>query len=99
VITIGDNPEGQLLAFARTWFRLLARAEWEAALDMMDEANTYGIRWTREMITSLVEETFGPATRIRGGVRIARVLGPGLGEGGSAPELRQIQCGRVLACT
>jgi hypothetical protein len=62
VIEIGDNPKGQLIAFARAWFRLLARAEWDAALQMIDEPSTYGIRWTRERITGLVEDTFGPAT-------------------------------------
>jgi hypothetical protein len=63
VLEIGDNPEGQLVAFARTWFGLLARGEWEAALGMLDEPNSYGIEWTRESITALVEETFGPETR------------------------------------
>ena len=48
MITIGDNPERQLLAFVQDWFRLLARAEWGAALAVIDEPNAYGCRWTRE---------------------------------------------------
>ena len=63
MIAIDDNAEEQLVAFARDWFRLLARAEWETALGMIDEPNTHGTRWTREMIIALVEETFGPETR------------------------------------
>jgi hypothetical protein len=63
VIAIGGNPEEQLIAFARGWFRLLTRGEWEAALAMLDEPNSYGIKWTRDMITTIVEDTFGPATR------------------------------------
>lgn len=63
MLTIGENPEEQLVAFARTWFRHLARAEWDAALGMIDEPNTYGIRWTRKSITALIKDTFGPETR------------------------------------
>ena len=62
VITAVD-PEAELIAFARTWFGLLARGEWDAALAMLDAPNSYGIVWTRESITSLLHETFGPATR------------------------------------
>ena len=63
MLTIGENPEEQLVAFARAWFRHLARAEWDAALKMIDEPNTYGIRWTQESIAALLENTFGPETR------------------------------------
>ena len=63
MIIIVDNPEAELIAFARTWFRLLARAEWEAALAMLDERNSYGIRWTSDSIITLLHETFGPDTR------------------------------------
>ncbi len=63
MITIADDPETQLIAFARTWFKLLARAEWQAALAMLDEPNSYGIRWTKESIVTLLNETFAPDTR------------------------------------
>lgn len=63
MVIIGENPEEQLVAFARTWFRHLARAEWDAALAMIDEPNSYGIRWTQESITALLQDTFGPETR------------------------------------
>src|SRR5262249_43459999 len=56
-------PEEQLVAFARTWFRLLAQAEWDAALGMLDGPNGYGIKWSRETIIAVVEETFGPGSR------------------------------------
>ena len=62
MITIDDDPEVQLLNFVRTWFRLLARAEWDTALAMLDEPNSYGLRWTEEIITALLSETFGPGT-------------------------------------
>jgi hypothetical protein len=58
MISIGDDPEAQLLAFAQTWFRLVARAEWDAALAMLDEPSSDGTRWTRESITVLLHETF-----------------------------------------
>jgi hypothetical protein len=62
MIAIGDDPEEELIAFAQRWFRLVARAEWEAALAMLDEPNSYGTRWTREGITALLHETFSPDT-------------------------------------
>jgi len=63
VLTIGQDPEEQLIGFARAWFKHLARAEWVAALGMIDEPNSYGTRWTRESITALVADTCGPDTR------------------------------------
>jgi hypothetical protein len=63
MIVIRDDPEGQLIAFARSWFRLVAHAEWDGALAMLDEPNAHGIRWTRESITELLSGTFGPDTR------------------------------------
>ena len=62
MVIIQDGVEAQLIAFARTWFKLLAQGDWNAALAMLDEANSYGIRWTRDTITALVNETFGPDT-------------------------------------
>jgi hypothetical protein len=63
VLAIAEDPEEQLVAFARTWFKHLARADWDAALAMIDEPNTYGIRWTRESIMALVADTMGPDSR------------------------------------
>jgi hypothetical protein len=63
MVITADDTEAQLIAFARTWFRLLARGEWDAALAMLDEPNSHGIRWTRESISTLLHETFGPDTR------------------------------------
>jgi|GEM_PF-2458975 len=63
MVITADDPEAQLIAFARTWFGLLARAEWDAALAMLDEPNSYGIGWTRESITTLLHEAFGSNTR------------------------------------
>jgi hypothetical protein len=63
MIDIGARPEEQLIEFVRAWLRLAAGGEWEKALAAIDEPNVYGIRWTRESIAELVEDTFGPATR------------------------------------
>jgi hypothetical protein len=62
VIHAGD-VEAQLVAFVRTWFSLLARDDWDAALAMLDEPDSNATRWTRYEITSLVRDTFGPGTR------------------------------------
>jgi hypothetical protein len=63
MIEIGDRPEAELVAVVRSWFARLARGEWDQALAMIDEPNTYGIRWTRDSIVSALLETFGPGTR------------------------------------
>src|SRR5688572_32893283 len=62
MIVIGPNPEEQLTAFARSWFKLLAQGDWGAALGLLDEPNSYGIRWTKDSVVALVEDTFGPHT-------------------------------------
>lgn len=62
MVIVGDEPEAQLIAFVRTWFKVLARSEWDSALAMLDEPNIYGVRWTREDLTRALEETFGPGT-------------------------------------
>ena len=66
MLVIGDDPEGQLVAFAQTWFRRVARAEWEAALAMLDEPNSDGARWTEESITE------APARDLRAGYALRR---------------------------
>jgi hypothetical protein len=58
-----NNPEAQLIAFARAWLKLVARGDWEAALAMLDEPASYGIRWTKENIIALLLKFFGPDTR------------------------------------
>jgi hypothetical protein len=63
MIDVGDRPEDTLIEFVRAWFRLLARAEWEEALAAIDEPNVYGIRWTRDEVTGLLQDTFGAGTR------------------------------------
>lgn len=63
MISIDNSPGEKLIAFARTWFTLLAQADWDTALSMLDEPNSYGMRWTRKTITKLLNDTFGPETR------------------------------------
>lgn len=61
VITAND-PEMQLISFARAWFKLLAQGKWDVALAMLDEPNSYSIRWTKERILALLQDPFGPTT-------------------------------------
>lgn len=62
VIPFSEDPEAAFRAAAHRWLSLLARGEWDAALAMLDEANAYGIVWTREAIVELVDETFSADT-------------------------------------
>jgi len=93
VLAIGDDPGEQLVAFARTWFRLLARAEWEAALGMLDEPNAYGTRWTRATIVALVEDTFGPATRFAAEFGVPVFSDPDSVEGDPHPNFGRLDAG------
>lgn len=63
MIVVGHEPEVQLIAFAQEWLKCLARADWDSALAMLDEPNSYGIRWTRQKVTDVLHDTFGPTTR------------------------------------
>jgi hypothetical protein len=65
MITIGVNPEAELVQFARSWFRMLARGDWESALASIDEPNMYGIRWTKEDIVQLLHDTYGPGSLVQ----------------------------------
>jgi hypothetical protein len=62
MVRLSDNPEAELVQFARTWFSHLARSNWDEALEMLDEPNCYGVVWTRQRILDLLEDTFGPET-------------------------------------
>jgi hypothetical protein len=93
VLTIGQNPEEQLVAFARAWFKHLARAEWDAALGMIDEPNTYGIVWTRESITALVADTFGPETRFAAAFGPPVFSDPDSAKGHSHPSFGRLDAG------
>lgn len=47
VITpLTDNPQPLFEAFVLHWFKLLAYGEFERACSMVDEPNSYGMRWT-----------------------------------------------------
>jgi hypothetical protein len=93
VLTIGHNPEEQLVAFVRGWFKHLARAEWDAALGMIDEPNTYGISWTRESITALVAETFGANTRFAAECGAPVFSDPDLATGRPHPSFGRFDAG------
>jgi hypothetical protein len=93
MISIGDNPERQLVAFARTWFGLLARADWETALRMIDEPSPHGSSWTREMITALVADTFGPDTRFAAEYGPPMLSDPESAKGDPHPNFGRLDAG------
>jgi len=93
VIALGEHPEEQLVAFAREWFGLVARAEWGAALRMIDEPSSYGIRWTREAIIELVRDVFGPETRFAAAFGSPVFSGPDLATGNPHPRVGAFDAG------
>jgi hypothetical protein len=64
VIPEPADPD-QLLAVVRDWFRLLAAGRWDEASAMVDEPNSYGIRWTPDYIRNVLDMTYGPGCRFR----------------------------------
>lgn len=59
VIPDTSNPN-ELLAVIRNWFRLLAAGRWDEAIAMVDEPNSYGIRWTPLQIRHALDQTYAP---------------------------------------
>jgi hypothetical protein len=60
---------------------------------MIDEPNTYGIRWTREEITALVEDTFGPDTRFAAAVGAPVFTDPDSATGNPHPNFGRFAAG------
>ena len=55
----------ELLAFIRSWFRLLASDKWLEACGLLDRPNCYGLQWTPDDIRSALDMTYGPECRFR----------------------------------
>jgi hypothetical protein len=56
------DPSDDLVGFVRSWFELLAENRFAEACGALDKPNSYGIRWTPDMIQSILEDNFGPET-------------------------------------
>jgi hypothetical protein len=48
--SFSDQPEIVFAGFARDWFRLLARGEFDAAAARLDEPDSHGVRWSAQQI-------------------------------------------------
>jgi hypothetical protein len=62
MIQITEQAEARLVEFVRSWFALLARGEWTAALAAIDEPNVHGTRWTEDGLLAVLADTFNPGT-------------------------------------
>jgi hypothetical protein len=63
MLDVDSRPvDAQLVSFVRQWFDLMADGRASAACALLDEPNSYGIRWTPEQILAVVHETFGAGT-------------------------------------
>ena len=56
------DPNDELIAFVRSWFDLLASNRYEEACLAIDKPNTYGIKWSPNMIQGVLEDNFSPET-------------------------------------
>jgi hypothetical protein len=63
--------EVELVKHVRGWLNLLADGRLESACAQLDAPNSYGIRWTPEMIERIIMEYLGP--KAGPGVRVSRV--------------------------
>ncbi|MES9956462.1 MAG: hypothetical protein ABW086_05385 [Sedimenticola sp.] len=57
-----ENPSDGFIEFIQSWFDLLAANHLEEACMALDKPNIYGIKWSPDMIKSILEENFGPET-------------------------------------
>jgi len=62
MIADASDVESDLVTWARDWFDVLAAGRLAEACARLDEPNHYGMRWTPEAITALLNETFSPGT-------------------------------------
>jgi hypothetical protein len=92
VITAND-PELQVIAFVRAWFKLLAQGNWDSALAMLDEPNSYGIRWTKESILALLHDTFGPTTHFAAEFGAPAISDPDLARGTADHSFGELDAG------
>lgn len=55
-----QSPERAFVEAIERWLALLAAGRIGEACAQLDEPNSYGIRWSEEMILALVRDTFPP---------------------------------------
>jgi hypothetical protein len=56
LLPYNESPAVQFRDFVRQWFTALSDGNSARALGMVDEVNTYGIRWTSESIRTTISE-------------------------------------------
>jgi len=94
VIAEPTNP-GDLLTVIRDWFRLLAAGRWDEASRMLDEPNSYGIRWTPTSVQHALELAYRPGCRFRTAhPEGPRFTAPDMAAGIPHAELREFDDGR-----
>lgn len=54
--SLTPSPEAALRAYVETWFQHLSLSNWSVALGMLDEPNSYGIRWGEQEIRGSIDE-------------------------------------------
>jgi hypothetical protein len=52
----GQDDERSFRAFVEQWFRALARNQWDIAVGMLDEPNSYGVRWSEAQIRQALND-------------------------------------------
>ncbi len=62
LIINSPDVEAELVTWVRDWLDLLAAGRLAEACGRLDERNHYGMVWTPEAITELVQETFAAGT-------------------------------------
>ena len=60
MIAKSSSAQDDFRTAAFKWLAHLARSEWDAALSMLDEPNSYGILRTKDAILAIVADTFSP---------------------------------------
>jgi hypothetical protein len=51
-----QDVERSFRTFVQQWFRVLADGQWSAAIAMLDEPNSYGVRWSEVQIRNALDE-------------------------------------------
>ena len=59
----GENVERTFRSYIEQWVRAVAQSDWAGAVGMLDEPNSYGVRWSESEIQNALE-AYSPGAKV-----------------------------------
>ena len=86
ITVLADDLRSTFVGFTREWLGLLSRGEFKRASEMIDSANSYGLRWGSDEIEAALRKYVG-------GTRVPRVTDPSELPGDGRPDFGEFEDG------